>query len=50
MYLYEYENLAEARIWIGHFLDNEQRLTLDLGYVPLLEIIGWSSYLHLEMQ
>lgn len=40
VYLYEYEDLAEARARIGHFLEevyNEKRLHSALAYVPPAE-------------
>jgi putative transposase len=40
VYLSEYENLADARIQIGHFLEavyNQKRLHSSLGYLPPAE-------------
>jgi len=40
VYLFEYENMAEARVRIGHFLEqvyNQKRLHSALGYVPPAE-------------
>jgi len=40
VYLYEYEDLAEAQARIGHFLEevyNEKRLHSALGYMPPAE-------------
>lgn len=40
VYLFEYEDMAEARARLGHFLEevyNEKRLHSALGYVPAAE-------------
>ena len=40
VYLSEYENLADARAQIGHFLEvvyNQKRLHSSLGYLPPIE-------------
>ena len=40
VYLYEYEDLSEARSRIGHFLEevyNQKRLHSALGYMPPAE-------------
>ena len=40
VYLSEYENLADARTQIGHFLEavyNQKRLHSSLGYLPPAE-------------
>lgn len=40
VYLFEYKDMTEARVRIGHFLEqvyNQKRLHSALGYVPLAE-------------